>query len=88
MSAPDPESLSWLSRIIAPLGAVAAPVIWIHRQLNGKADKAEVSRCLEHIEKLYENAESDRKLMRDLHDSAMQTIQNDYHEIVRIITQK
>ena len=85
MSAPDPDSFSWITKIAAGLAAIVSPVIWVHRRLDKKADKAELTRCLDHIEKLYENAEVDRKLTRDLHDSAMHAIQENYHEIVKAV---
>lgn len=88
MSAPDPESLSWIAKLMAPLGAVAAPVIWIHRRLDRKADREDVARCLGHIEKLYSNAEADRKLTRDLHDAAMLEISAGQKQIIDMLSRK
>jgi hypothetical protein len=41
-----------------------------------------------HFEKLYQNAESDRKLTRDLHDQQMQTQSLNMHQILQAINSR
>jgi len=88
MSSPDPETLGLIAKIGGVLAAAAAPIVWVHRQLDSKADKTEVARCLGHIESLYKNAEIDRKLTRDLHDSAMKEIHENQTELIRIVAKQ
>lgn len=70
--------MSLLAKVVAAGVAVVAPVwgarTWLDKRLAAKADKEDTDRCLKHIEKLYENAEKDRALTRDLHDKAMAQI--------------
>jgi Mg2+ and Co2+ transporter CorA len=90
MSAPDPESFDLLSKVVGAAVAVGVPIwgakTWLDKQLSAKADKAhaalETANCLRHIERLYENAEEDRKQTRDLHDKAMEAISRNQSEII------
>ena len=43
MSAPDPESFSLLTKVIAAGTAVAAPITWLWTKLDKKADKHAVN---------------------------------------------
>lgn len=61
---------------------------YIDAKIGKKADKEEMTRALGHIEKLYENAEADRRLTRDLHDKAMERIQENQMQIVEIVSRK
>lgn len=85
MSAPDPEGMSLLGKVVAAGAAVATPIVWLWKQLDKKADRDEVKKALDHIEKLYGNAEKDRAFTRDLHDKAMSEIRNNQTEIIRIL---
>src|SRR4051812_31993750 len=58
-------------------------------RVDAKADKADLAAMLErldktnqHIERLYENAEKDRRFTRDLHDKGMDTIVTNQREIM------
>lgn len=59
---------------------------WHQGQMSRKADKDEMTRCLGHIEKLYENAEKDRALTRDLHDKAMTSINEGQRHIIELLS--
>lgn len=78
---------NWLWGIVLAMFGVGV------KHVNGKADKSEVAEILkridksnEHIEKLYSNAEADRRFTRDLHDKAMDTIITNQREIMRAVT--
>jgi len=92
MSAPDPDSISWLTKAITGIAGISAavttPVIWFNRQLSKKADNTRVDKCLEHIEKLYENAEKDRAITRDLHDKAMDRVMDGQRQIIDMISRR
>ena len=42
----------------------------------------------DHIEKLYQNAENDRRFTRDLHDKAMDTIASNQRQIVQMLHER
>lgn len=92
MAAPDPEGMSLLSKVIAAGTAVIVPIwgarTWLEKRFETKADKGDVEKSLKHIEKLYENAEEDRKLTRDLHDKAMERIQINQTQLIDILARK
>ena len=88
MSTPDPEGMTLAAKVIAALVAVGTPITWLYSQLSKKADKEELAKCLKHIEKLYENAEDDRKLTRDLHDKAMESVAAGQQQIISILTRE
>jgi hypothetical protein len=93
MAAPDSESVVLLAQIVGAAAAVGGPIWAVHayleKRFSKKADKESCSQenanCLRHIEKLYENAEEDRKLTRDLHDKAMERIQHNQTQLVDIL---
>lgn len=81
-----PTALTWLGVIGAAIWAgwkfIDAKIEKIYTKIDSKADAADLAdaelRAREmaasnsrHIEKLYSNAEADRKQMRDLHDQQM-----------------
>lgn len=83
MSAPDPEGFSILAKLLGVCAAIGVPIggAWkYHQSLEEKFDKKanaeEVAKCLGHIEKLYQNAEKDRALTRDLHEKQMERMQD------------
>lgn len=96
MAAPDPESFGLLEKVFAGLAAVGVPIwgarTWLERRFARKADKEQCEKdnanCLRHIEKLYENAEEDRKLTRDLHDKAMQGIADGQRTIIEMLSRR
>lgn len=88
MSAPDPEGMSLAAKVIGALSAVGAPIAWLYTQLGKKADKEDTKKCLEHIEKLYSNAEADRRQTRDLHDKAMEAVSEGQRTIIEILTRR
>lgn len=88
MSAPDPEGMSLAAKVVAAISAVGAPIAWLYTQLGKKADKEDVKKCLEHVEKLYSNAEADRKLTRDLHDAAMKEVREGQGKIIEILARR
>lgn len=93
MAAPDPESFGLLEKIITAATAIGLPIwgarTWLDKRFAKKADKEETDKesanCLRHIEHLYENAEADRKLTRDLHDKAMERIQENQTQLIGIL---
>lgn len=89
MASPDPEGMSLLAKVIAAATAVVVPVwgarTWLDKRFEKKADRDDSDRAFKHIEKLYENAEKDRALTRDLHDKAMDSISKNQSELIRII---
>ena len=90
MASPDPEGMSLMSKIIAAATPTVAAVwgarTWIDKRFEKKAEKSDVEKCLKHVEKLYENAEADRKLTRDLHDKAMEAVRGGQSEIIRLLS--
>lgn len=84
----DPESLGFIAKLGGVLAAIAAPIVWIHTKLEKKADKEDVKKCLEHCEKLYQNAEKDRAVTRDLHDKAMGEIRQNQNVIIDILSRR
>jgi hypothetical protein len=93
MPAPDPESFGLLEKVLGAAAAIGVPIwgarTWLESRFAKKADKEAVTKenanCLRHIEKLYENAEEDRKLTRDLHDKAMERIQVNQTQLIDIL---
>ena len=93
MSSPDPESFGLLEKLVAAATAIGVPIwgarTWLEKRFAKKADKEQVTsestNCLRHIERLYENAEEDRKQTRDLHDRAMEAIRINQSELIRVI---
>ena len=65
MSAPDPEGLSLLAKVIAAGTAVAAPIGWLWAKLDKKADKAEVDRQRDNIAKIFEKMEDHAQRLSD-----------------------
>ena len=85
----NPEHIILAVQVFGVGVAVVAPVWLAHNWLNGKFEKkANKVEILEHIEKLYVNAEADRKLTRDLHDKAMERIQENQLQIIQAVTQR
>lgn len=79
----------WLSGAV--IGAVTGGFgyhKYMEGKINKKADKDDVTNCLRHIESLYANAEKDRKFTRDLFDRAMERIQENQTEIIRVVTRE
>lgn len=83
----QPDDVKTAGTLMGSLSAIAAVVVGafkfnrakkeaLEAKFESKADKADVTKALTHIERLYENAERDRKLMRDLHDEAMREVSN------------
>lgn len=83
----QPDDVKTAGTIMGSISAIAAAVVGAFKfnqakkealdaKFDSKADKEDVTKALTHIEKLYENAERDRKLMRDLHDEAMREVSN------------
>lgn len=54
-------------------------------ELKQKADTDDVKKALENIERLFEKAEVDRKVTRDLFDKAMETQQTRHDQIMQMI---
>ena len=54
-------------------------------EIKGKADSEDVKKALGHIEKLFDNAEQDRKIMRDFHDKAMEAQRGQYDNLVKMM---
>jgi Mg2+ and Co2+ transporter CorA len=79
----------WVAGTVA---STFAGLFGYHKYMDGKiskkADKDDVDRSFKHIEKLYENAEQDRKLTRDLHDSAMKEIAQGQRQIIDALTRR
>lgn len=89
MSSPDPDSFGLLAKVLGALTAVGLPIwgarTWLDTRFSKKADKVVTDKCIEHIEKLYDNAEKDRALTRDLHDRAMQRMEENHRHVIGII---
>lgn len=85
-----------LGKFIAAATAVVAPIwgarTWLENRFAKKADRADTekttNKCLEHIEKLYQNAEEDRKLTRDLHDVAMKEVRENQTQLIHILAKR
>lgn len=90
----DAEFWKWLfDHVWVPLVGLVAWV-WkmsigrldrIEAALETKADKEDVRKALAHIEKLYSNAETDRKTVRDLHDKAVEQMNRNHAEVLNAI---
>jgi hypothetical protein len=88
MSAPAPDDFSLLAKVLGAAVAIVTPIWGFLKLWTGKADKSDTDKCLKHIEKLYENAEADRKLTRDLHDKAMESVSAGQRQIIEILTRR
>lgn len=90
MSSGETSFWQWIATSVA---SVAGALLGYHKYVDGKiavkADKSEMEKGFEkalgHIEKLYENAEADRRLTRDLHDKAMEEVRNNQTTIIGIL---
>ena len=56
--------------------------------INKKADKEDVKRALDHIEKLYANAEQDRKMVHDCVDKLGDQIHANHVELIKEVAKK
>lgn len=85
MSAPDPESLSWIGKIAAGFAAVSSPVIYFHRRLEKKADKIEVAASFKevkdeldlqrgYIAKMFDQVRENEQRAQDRHDDLMKAV--------------
>lgn len=77
-----PDDLGFWNKVAVGASSVAVAlvgVVWggIKHRLNKHDD---------HIEKLYVNAETDRRLVRDLHDDAMKEIRELHRDMIEAIT--
>ena len=87
MAAPDPDGMGLLKQIgdwLWALPTALAGILW--HKADGAATKEELSKCLLHIEKLYQNAEKDRAFTRDLHDKAMDRYADGQRQIIDAIS--
>lgn len=60
----------------------------VEARFESKANQVDMIKALAHIEILYKNAEADRKLTRDLHDTAMTSIHSSTEQILLAIGRK
>ena len=96
MQTPDPDGMTLLGKALGALAVVGAAVVaplwkgrtWVEKRLATKADKEATDRALEHIERLYQNAEVDRRQTRDLHDKAMEAVREGQRQIIDILTRR
>lgn len=82
MATPEVDP-GWLAQIGQWAAAVAAAAWSVWKYVDSKLNKTN-----EHIEKLYENAEQDRRFTRDLHDKAMEAIAMNHRETMRAIRER
>ena len=61
---------------------------YMESKIAKKADLEEVKRCLGHIEKLYENAEQDRKTVHECVDKLGDQIHANHVEIIKELGRK
>lgn len=85
-----PDDVTLFAKVLAAGAAIIAPIWGAFHYLNGrfdkKSDKEETERCQRHIERLYENAEKDRALTRDLHEKAMDQISENQTQLIHVLT--
>ena len=85
MSVPDPDSFSWIAKIGAGFAVLIAPVVWVGRQLNMKADKHEVSETFKkmndelvlqrgYVAKLFDQVRENEQRAQDRHEKVMQAV--------------
>lgn len=95
MATPEIEP-GWLSAAWAWIAGIGGSLVaawkYLEARLEKKADKTDVVELLkridktnDHVEKLYENAERDRRFTRDLHDKGMDTIVTNQREIMTMM---
>ena len=89
----DPGFWKWVAGgLVSLFGGGWGFLKWHHAQMEKKADKEatekETANCLRHIEELYKNAESDRRLTRDLHDKAMEGIRSGQDRIIELLSRR
>jgi hypothetical protein len=93
MSTPDPESMGLAAKVVGALAAVGTPIWlarnWLEARFSKKADKEECEedrdRFQRHIEKLFDNAEKDRAITRELCDRLQQRMDDNHRQVVGII---
>ena len=99
MSAPDPEGMSLLAKVIAAGTAVAAPIGWLWAKLDKKADKemvkeeiaevkAETSRHRDHIARLFEKMEEHSRRDEEAHRTVLEKMSENHAEILRALSTK
>ena len=85
MSVPDPDSLSWIAKIGGGLAVVIAPVAWVGKQLNLKADKKEVAATFEkvneelvlqrsYIAKMFDQVRENEQRAQDRHSDILKAV--------------
>lgn len=92
MPTPDPEGMSLLAKIASGAGSVIGAawggMVYLNGRFDKKADKDDVKRALSHIEKLYENAEQDRKTLHECVDKLGDQMHENHVELIREIAKK
>lgn len=87
---PTPElEPSWIARGLDWAWAIVSSLLvtcWSFLKADINRAHTGNTKALEHIEKLYNNAEFDRRFTRDLYDKAVETQRLQHAEIVRLIT--
>lgn len=96
----DPGFWKWVAgSLITLAGTVWGGFKYVDARFDRKADKHTVNnqindlknadtKCLGHIEKLFENAEADRKLTRDLHDAALKEVRDNQAKLIDILARR
>ena len=92
MSAPDPESVSLLTKVLGAATAIIAPV-WgaykvIETKLDKKADKSEVDRHRDYFVKIFEKMEEHQKSDTESFKELMTTMHQNHSELLREIGRK
>lgn len=87
MSAPDPEGMSLLAKVLAAAAAVVAPIwgaySWLDGKLAKKADKVEVDRHRDYFVKVFEKLEEHAKRDEDNFNELKDLIHRNHVELLR-----
>ena len=82
MSAPDPEGMSLLAKVVAAGAAVAAPIGWLWAKLDGKADKSWVQ---EEVREMKDEQAHQREVQAKLFDKLDEHARQDSEQFSKLM---
>lgn len=99
MSAPDPEGMSLLAKVIAAGSAVAAPIGWLYSKLDKKADKNSVANSFQeikaesaihraHIGKLFDKLEEHARQDSEQFNKLLEKMGDQHAELLTVLGRK
>jgi len=79
----DPESIGLIAKISGVIAAAAAPIVWVHKQLDKKADKVDLAAHIKAVQdefglhrnyfaKVFDQMRENEQRAQDRHERIME----------------